>query len=462
MKLNWRSFFSRDSTLRIPDAGVYAFQFQDGGEKVRVHLRMDTDGYGVLLVNAARIYHLNPSAALMAYFHLSGVSEEKIVVSLTKLFDVPADQFRSDYREFTRQFTALIEPNGACPIHDLGLSTVAPFSQQPNAPYRMDLAITYRCNNDCSHCYNARSRLQPELPTRDWKKIIDRLWQIGIPHIVFTGGEPTLRPDLIEMIGYAQNKGMVAGLNTNGRKLKDLEFTKALVQAGLDHVQITLESADPAIHDLMVGANGAWEDTVQGIQNVLVTPLYMMTNTTLLTTNQHTLTSTLEFLASCGVPTVGLNALIYSGKGASVGTGIPEDALPRLLETASAITRQNHQRLIWYTPTQYCRFDPMMLDLGIKGCTAALYNMCIEPDGSVIPCQSYYQSLGRLLETPWKNIWEHPLARALRLRENLPEGCKECAFVNECGGGCPLSRKAIQPHIAPFSHQSSPEKEFTR
>ena len=57
----------------------------------------------------------------------------------------------------------------------------------------MDLALTYRCNNDCAHCYNARPRNSPELTTAEWKKILDRLWELGIPHVVFTGGEPTLR-----------------------------------------------------------------------------------------------------------------------------------------------------------------------------------------------------------------------------------------------------------------------------
>ena len=83
--------------------------------------------------------------------------------------------------------------------------------------------------------------------------LLDRLWEIGIPHVVFTGGEPTLRPDLPELIAHAEQNGQITGINTNGRKLKDPAFLQSLVDAGLDHVQITLESHDPAIHD----ANGA-------------------------------------------------------------------------------------------------------------------------------------------------------------------------------------------------------------
>ncbi len=86
-------------------------------------------------------------------------------------------------------------------------------------------------------------------------------------------------------------------------------------------MQITLELHDPAIHDAMVCARGAWKQTVAGVQNALASPLFVMTNTTMLRCNAPSLSQTLEFLAELGVPTIGLNALIYSGRGALVGTG---------------------------------------------------------------------------------------------------------------------------------------------
>ncbi|HEX7567530.1 MAG TPA: radical SAM protein [Anaerolineaceae bacterium] len=431
----------RTPPVSPPVPGIYHFQRQEEGEKTRLHLRVEKDGKGFLLVNASRIYHLNPSAVVMAYFMLNKTAPEQAVSSLQFTFDVSREQARTDYTQFVEQFPALIHPDGACPIHDMELETVAPFSARPSAPYRMDLAITYRCNNNCAHCYNARPRLFPEMTTDQWKQILDRLWDIAIPHIIFTGGEPTMRSDLPELIAYAEHKGQITGLNTNGRKLKDPVYLQTLVDAGLDHIQITLESHNPAIHDEMVRGRGAWADTVAGIKNALATRLYVMTNTTLLTNNSPFLAETLEFLADLGVPTFGLNALIYSGKGETVGTGLMESRLPALLALASNHVAATGQRMIWYTPTQYCHFDPMQLELGVKGCTAALYNMCIEPDGSVLPCQSYYQPLGNMLTSSWESIWNHELAVSLRERENLPAGCSGCALLAECGGGCPLERK---------------------
>ncbi|MFZ6031398.1 MAG: PqqD family peptide modification chaperone [Chloroflexota bacterium] len=433
-----------------PPVGLSHYLIENPGEQSRVHLRVDRDGSGVLLINANRVFQLNPTAVLMASLFLQKIPLERCVQIIRRTYSVGPEQARADLQTFNAQLAELIRPDGACPLHELELETTAPFSARPSAPYRMDLALTYRCNNNCAHCYNVRESIAqgtaaatpaqniPELSTNSWKKVIERTWALGIPHIVFTGGEPTLRNDLPDLIAYAQAQGQVTGLNTNARRLADPGFVRALVDAGLDHVQITVESHDAAVHDRLVCAQGAWKQTLRGLQNALATRLYVMTNTTLLQENGPHLADTLDFLAANGVPTVGLNALIYAGRGASVGTGLPESALTPLLEIARQKTQAARQRLIWYTPTEYCRFDPMQLELGVKGCTAALYNMCIEPNGDVLPCQSYYHALGNLLHDPWESIWNHELSVHLRERHYIAEKCLDCSLLAECGGGCPL------------------------
>ena len=305
----------------------------------------------------------------------------------------------------------------------------------------MDLALTYRCNNECHHCYNARSRSHPEMSTGQWKLVIDKVWDLAIPHIVFTGGEPTLREDLPELIAYAEQKGMIAGLNTNGRRLSQPDYVQTLVDAGLDHVQITLESHLSVIHDEMVNCTGAWKQTVAGVKNAVKSKLFVMTNTTLLQPNSIHMNELLEFLTTLGVPTIGLNSLIYSGKGLNVNNGLQESELEKYLSIAKEHVQETGQKLIWYTPTQYCHFDPVTQELGIKGCSAARYNMCVELDGSVLPCQSYYESLGNILEDDWDSIWNHPLSVSIRERTNVPHKCNGCSLLAECGGGCPLQFK---------------------
>jgi radical SAM protein with 4Fe4S-binding SPASM domain len=422
----------------LPEPGLYHYERSGDGGRCRSHLRVDADGHGTLVVDAARILHLNPTATQMAYLALEGADPEHAARVIARQYRIPSARAREDYTVLAEQVNELTRPGGACPVCDLELDVRAPFSHTPSAPYRMDLALTYRCQNDCAHCYNARPRSFPERPTEDWQRMIDRLWELGIPHVVFTGGEPTLRKDLPALIAYAEGKGQITGLNTNGRALRDPAFTESLVAAGLDHVQITLESHDEDVHDSVVGARGAWAQTVAGLRNALDTRLYVMTNTTLLKPNSPGLRDTLDFLAETGVPTVGLNALIYSGRGKTVGTGLREEELAPLLELARERTAARGQRLIWYTPTEYCRLDPVQKELGVKGCTAALYNMCVEPDGAVLPCQSYYQPLGNLLRDEWPAIWNHELALSLRERRKVPPKCIGCELLAECGGGCPL------------------------
>jgi radical SAM protein with 4Fe4S-binding SPASM domain len=440
----WKRIFNGEEPGRkasvATDIMLYHYVRQEQGEKTRLHLRIDSDGSGILLVNASRVMHLNASAASMARLALDKTPPAQAARMLQRQFSISTKKAIDDYTEFCDQFEGLISTQDLCPIHDLDVETIPPFSSQPSAPYRMDLALTYRCNNDCAHCYNARPRQFPELQTEVWKQLIQQIWNIGIPHIVFTGGEPTLRSDLPELVAFAESTGLITGLNTNGRRLQDKRFVDELVSAGLDHVQITLESHNPDIHNRMVRSNNAWEQTVRGIRNVLDSPLFVMTNTTMLKQNAPFLDQTLDFLAGIGVPTIGLNALIHAGMGATCGSGLEEAELAPLLETARIKTEYHQQRLIWYTPTQYCNFDPMELELGVKGCTAALYNMCIEPDGAVIPCQSYYQPLGSLLGDQWNQIWNHELALDLRNRHYAAEKCNGCVLFSECGGGCPLTQ----------------------
>lgn len=425
--------------------GTYHYLRQDGEEKTRIHLRIDAGGDGLLLVNAARVYHLNPTAAFMAWLHLEDLPAATIHSRIRRRYKVSRAQAQADFQTIQTQVQELIRPDGACPIHDLDLEVLTPFSKIPSAPYRMDLAVTYRCNNDCPHCYNARPRTYPEISTQAWKTIIEKLWAIGIPHITFTGGEATLRPDLSELIAHAQKQGQITGLLTNGRRLADRSYVRELAEAGLDHVQITFETHHAEIHDQMVNAKGAWQQTVAGIRNTLDQGLYLMTNTTLLETNTPSILDSIDYLAELGVPTVGFNSLIYSGQGKDVGTGLHEDVLPGLLQEVRDRTDKHGMRLVWYTPTQYCHFDPVQMDLGVKSCTAALYNMCVEPDGSVIPCQSYYHSLGNIQHDDWDSIWNHDLSRYLRERKYAPEKCTTCDFLQICGGGCPLALSVTQP-----------------
>ena len=226
----FKKFFDKEIGSR-PESGpainsVYHYTRASKGSRNRIHLRIDPDGSGVLIVNANFLYHLNPSAARMAFLSLEQTPEDEIIRKLGLEYNAPQFQIRNDFLAFNSKLQGLISPSGACPICDYEIETSTPFSHSPSAPYRMDLAITYRCNNNCSHCYNSRSRNYPELETGSWIEILQKLWSYGIPHIVFTGGEPTLRKDLPIFIQTAESLGQITGVNTNGRLLKDPSYVQ--------------------------------------------------------------------------------------------------------------------------------------------------------------------------------------------------------------------------------------------
>ena len=167
-----KSMFAPPAAVNVPSSGLYYYVIENPGEKSRVHLRIDADGHGTLVVNANKVMHLNPTAALMAWFLLEKVDEKVAVKAIQREYRVSANQARSDLSAINLQLDELIRPDGVCPVHELELDTLMPFSARPSAPYRMDLAITYRCNNDCAHCYNDRERNYPELTTEAWKGIL--------------------------------------------------------------------------------------------------------------------------------------------------------------------------------------------------------------------------------------------------------------------------------------------------
>jgi len=210
-----------------------------------------------------------------------------------------------------------------------------------------------------------------------------------------------------------QEKGIVTGLITNGRKLRNKNYVRKLVNTGLDFAQITIDSHEPSIHDSITRVAGSWKETVEGIKNMIPTPIYTTTNTTLNRYNAEGFLKTIEFLHKLGIKVFGCNSLIYSGSAPHIADKFAltiqelKELLPKIQEKAS----QLGMKFMWYTPTQYCKLDPVSLGLGVKSCSAARINMCIGPQGEVYPCQSYFEKVGNILDDEWSEIWNHPTCK---------------------------------------------------
>jgi radical SAM protein with 4Fe4S-binding SPASM domain len=434
------SFISKIIRKQKIPQGRYTYRGEGRFKGLALQLRVEPDRKGLLIINANTVLYLNQTSAAYAYYLMKGYPEEEIVAKITNTYKVKKEQAREDFEKLIYTISTLAQTEEVEPISYLNIKKIEPFSQEYSAPIRVDMAITFRCQNSCVHCYAGGSHKTDELTTIQWKKVIDRLQQIGVFILTFTGGEPTLREDLPELLVYAQNKGLVTGLITNGRKLSDKNYVRKLEKSGLDFVQVTLESHKPNIHNVITGDKKSWKETITAIKNLIPTQIYTTTNTTLNQHNAKDFLDTIDFSKELGVAAFGCNSLIYSGKAKEIAKEFVlslEDLktiLPKIQDKAAKLGL----KFLWYTPTQYCKLDPVKLGLGIKACSAAMINMCIGPNADVYPCQSYFESLGNILENEWKSIWNHPLAVKIRNREYIETKCKDCPQLQICGGGCPL------------------------
>lgn len=338
---------------------------------------------------------------------------------------VPAAELREDLEQMIGVLFDVAR--GDTPRCEIGAMSLREYAPHMTAPHRMDLMVSamttsqgqWNCNLKCRHCYAAG---QPgaqggELSTEQWKTIIDRCRAAGIPQLTFTGGEPTMREDLPELISYA--RWFVTRLNTNGLRLTPA-LCRSLRQASLDSVQVTLYAADAAVHDRLVGLNDGWKKTAAGLRSALETGLDVSVNAPLCRDNAACFPDTLEFLYREGVRYVSCSGLIETGRASSDGSlsvQLEAGEMEAVLRQAAAFCREQGMELSFTSPGRAAPELLRELGLTVPMCGACLSNMAVAPDGTVVPCQSWLREgdgLGNLLHEPWKSIWSQPRCRQIR------------------------------------------------
>ncbi len=446
----------RDKLSAIgPERGLYAYHIERHGGLCRVHLRIQDDGTGVLFVDVSEAVHLSETAVELAWLVLEGANEAEARRWLARRYrGARRAQVRMHYRFMLETIDRLTDPRSACRVCSTDLSKIPLFSARPSAPYKADLALTYKCDNGCPHCYNEKDRFGIEQsPATEWKRVVEVLKDAGVPQVILTGGEPTIHPGLVDIVAHATGAGLICGMNTNGRRLGRGAYMEDLAAAGLDHVQVTLQSHRGEIHDAMVGAP-AFEQTVRGIEAAVGSGVHVITNTTLTRVNYRDAEQVVRFAHSMGLRCLAMNGLIHSGGGGANPDELSLEALPAILARTRDVASELGMRFLWYTVTEHCRMSPLELDLGVKRCNAGEYSICIEPNGDVLPCQSYYAVAGNILRDPWEQIWKGDLLQGIRERTDnpraagLPERCWDCPDLQVCAGGCPLARKASRSRLS--------------
>jgi radical SAM protein with 4Fe4S-binding SPASM domain len=406
---------------------------------VRLHLRPEEKK---LWINSKYMLFLNETTCAILEAMIDSCYEvpkeqvpERTVKKIMRTYRVSSKQARQDFDAIVGVINGFARDEP--PLHLIGMTVVDPGSLK--APSRMDLSLTYQCNNQCSQCYLSENKdMKGTLETSQWKTVLDTLWEVGVPQVVFTGGECLLRDDVAELVEYS--KQFTTGIITNGTLLSS-DLAGRLRVSHLDWIQITLESATAKIHDGIQGRKGAWKETVAGINNAVAAGLSVSINATLSQKNASELKKLIDFARKHQVRYVSANAIINAGRGIAEKeeSGLEEQELHKILEEAKAYAQSHDIFFNWFLPTCYKNINPIELGFGQRCCSACSVNMMIEPNGDVIPCQSWtQQKLVIIMSVPWEKIWDHPKAKDIRNHAFVEEECKGCEYLETCLGACPL------------------------
>jgi hypothetical protein len=360
-------------------AGVHHFQSPaDEVHPYRLHLRLEADGSGVLIVNARTILHLNTTAAEYAFHWIQGATPEQAARAVAARYRVHRRQALRDFQEFMDAVCHLAVAQDVDPETYLGVERQDPYAGDLSAPYRLDCALTYRLPEGESGHYAPIERVKAELSTEEWKIILDKAWTAGIPHVLFTGGEPVLRDDLTALIAHAEKNGQVSGLISGSERIAEKEFLDSLLRSGLDHLMLLLRP----------DADISW----QALQNALEANLFTTVHISLDQTLVSQLRPLLERVKKNEVRYISLSSCDAAGR----------IALGKAIDIAAELGLP----LTWDLPVPYSAFHPASQEeSGPVSSGAGKSWLYLEPDGDVLPEQGVNKVLGNMLQETWSDIW---------------------------------------------------------
>lgn len=408
---------------------------------VRIHLippkRIKPNIAWIVLLNGSYILPIGFSWAILLREFINEATKDSNVINDVGIEDIinkvsgkivevfgkntKEDMVVRDMKEIISTFIAICKGDT---VGGIAFMRLKDYARYMSSPHRMDLMISsmkkdgsFNCNQRCIHCY-AGSQTEAntkELSTDEWIRIIEKLKEARIPQITFTGGEPTLRDDLAQLV--KKSEWFITRLNTNGVLLND-SLCKELYEASLDSVQITLYSSDEAIHNILVGTSH-FKDTIEGIKNAIKNKLNVSINTPLCTLNRDYAKLVKYCHEELGISYFTCSGLIISGnavKSRSRETRLASNELLDELIKALAYARENECDIQFTSPGWIDEKILRSLNINIPSCGAALSNMAIAPNGDCVPCQSWLsdEPLGNILELDWKKIWNNKKTKKIR------------------------------------------------
>ncbi|NSW52220.1 MAG: radical SAM protein [Anaerolineae bacterium] len=365
------------------EPGIFSYRPEATGTfPYPMHLRIESEQDALLILNASTVLHLNQTAAEYLYHYIQGLTREEIIRRMGQRYRMSKEVIMTDFDDLFDRLTLLMETPDLDPVSFLDFERDTPHSSDLSAPYRIDLALTYRYGDDSSGDKHLNQRVKQDLTREQWIQVLDRAWQAGIPHVVFTGGEPTLCDFLPDLIAHAEANGQVTGLLTNGIRLADAAFARNLLEQGLDHIMIVLDPAD--------------ERCWQAIHFVMPEDVYVTIHLTISRKDTTHYQQILERLIALDVQSLSLSAVSAD-----------------LQETLAAVNEfavYKGVTMVWDVPVPYSTMNPVTLEAEAEGQALDVNNLAslyVEPDGDVLDTQGATHVFGNLLKDDWETIWNN-------------------------------------------------------
>ncbi len=335
--------------------------------------------------------------------------------------------------------------NKVCPgilksyVSSSDLSRIKAF---PDLPVEIMLEVESRCNFNCQFCFNrssfaAKGHGGQKMSKEYIKKVIDNVKKAGIPRIRFTGGEPLLRDDLLELIRYAKSKKLEVRLNTNGYLIENYDQVKEL--AGyLDYVLFSFHSYDFKEDEKITGVKGSLEKKIEVVKWFRKAGIKIIRANTIATLkNIRNLEKFYNLLKELKVDRWAVNRLIpLPGKKESWGKRELSFLIKKLTKIKLDKFRNNIPMEIHIVnAVPLCADDPLKLNAICSGGRSVdgHERFTVDPRGFAKPIYYLEKNIGNPLDI--LKCWNHPFMESLRSYKILPKECKECFLLEKCKGG---------------------------
>jgi MoaA/NifB/PqqE/SkfB family radical SAM enzyme len=325
---------------------------------------------------------------------------------------------------------------------------------QIQPPFMVSYSITTKCNLKCKHCYsNSVEQAAPdELSTEEAFHLVDDLSRWGIGLLIIDGGEPLCREDLLDIVRYASSKRIRTTIGSNGT-LIDEGMARKMLDAGVMAVAISVDGADAETHDSFRGVNGAFEQTLRGIQACRSAGLPFQLNMVITKDNLSQLEDMLRLAIDLGANAAEMFDLVAAGRAKNECQGLILSLEERKFAMERLAQAQEDYPVVIRVPG--CPIYPLILQKrNIKpkhfpvemlrrvpyygrGCAAGMptgYVMVL-PNGEVNPCMLLQVDLGNIRKQSIMSIWESsPTLNKLRQRDLLKGNCGVCNDKLVCSG----------------------------